>query len=178
MKINVSNTAKIQTALDAFNGRATAHTADAAEVAAAAEKAEAALAGVKLRNRRGAVVNALSGQRLSNAYARKGYRVIRTAYTLQRFASGWFLVDLMTVKCYPTEKTGSSPVRVSPAAAADILAAAGVEVDTDLQDFLNSIPTDDDNWIAQENKRMQDKRDAEAKKKQQEADEFLAEIFA
>lgn len=97
MKINTTQTAKIQAALDQANGKSTSLVGDAAWAAAEAERAEEILAAENLpkKYRRGARVVAVSGGGLANAY---GYRApARTRIELERGPSGWFLVAATTV---------------------------------------------------------------------------------
>jgi hypothetical protein len=92
MKINKANTEALAAALEAVNGRASAHTLAPFQVSALAERIEKDLQG------RGVPKNALKGARVTytpagpgKAYARKARHVVSTRVQLERGASGWFL---------------------------------------------------------------------------------------
>lgn len=84
---------KLNAALDKVNGRASAHTARAYDVMCAADRAEAHLAklGLAKKLRTGALYQCRSGHKMPCAYGNHDRAV--TLFTLQRGASGWFLVD-------------------------------------------------------------------------------------
>jgi hypothetical protein len=92
MKVNVTNTEALTAALEAVNGRATAHTMAPGQVLDLAERIEADLQG------RGVPKKYLKGARViyipagpGKAYARKSHHVVSTRVELERGASGWFL---------------------------------------------------------------------------------------
>jgi hypothetical protein len=94
MKINVNDTKKISAALEAVNGRATAHTLTSCDVWALAERAEKDL------QSRGVSKKAMKGTRVTytpagpgKAYARKARYVVSTLVTIERGSSGWFLTE-------------------------------------------------------------------------------------
>ena len=98
MLIKITDTAAIDAALATANGRAGAHTYHSAlAVRSIADAAETRLAeiGVPKALRAGAVVTALSGDKLPNAYK---YVPIRTRIVLTRRATGWFLTEIETTK--------------------------------------------------------------------------------
>ena len=77
------------------NGKATTHTFTPLEVLYLAEVAERMLEDIGLakRAREGALLKALSGAPLPNAYK---YRAIRTHVTIERGANCWFLTGICT----------------------------------------------------------------------------------
>ena len=94
MMIKITDTAAIDAALAAANGRAGTHTYSSAfHLRYIAEAAEARLEeiGVPKTIRAGAVVTALSGDKLPNAYK---YVPIRTRIVLTRRATGWFVTEI------------------------------------------------------------------------------------
>lgn len=123
MRININNTAKIDAALEAVNGRATSHTVtSASDVRRIAASAESRLAPIAKARRRGASV-AYRPSGPGKAYARKGHHVITTRITLERGASGWFLTG-----CERCEMWSDSPelfaIRVTPDQRDEIVSAA------------------------------------------------------
>ena len=110
MRIKITDTAAIDAALAAANGRAHTHTyTSAAQLAALADRAEARLSdlGVAKAKRKGARVTARSGDRLPNAYK---YRVTRTSVTLERGASDWFVTRVETREHFVSEGSGMALV--------------------------------------------------------------------
>jgi len=100
MKIKLTNTEKLRTALAAVNGAASAHTASAWDVARQAGLAEAHLdaLGIAKKDRRGAVRDYVSGERVSNAYSKKNWSGrAATRVRLTRGASGWFVTAIERV---------------------------------------------------------------------------------
>jgi hypothetical protein len=98
MLVKITNTAAIDAALTAANGRASTHTYHSAfTVRCIAEAAEKRLEkiGVPKAIRAGATVTALSGDKLPNAYQ---FTPIRTRIILTRRATGWFLTEIETTK--------------------------------------------------------------------------------
>ena len=100
MKLNVNNTEKIEAALHAVNGMATAHTyntqldiLDVCSVVGA--KLEGWVGGRK--NWRGARVVAISGERVARAY-KYGRRATRV--TLEFCTTGWLMTDAQAVNIY------------------------------------------------------------------------------
>ena len=100
MKIKVTNTEKLRTALAAVNGAASAHTASAWDVAQQATAAETHLdaLGIAKKDRSGAVRDYVSGARVSNAYSKKNWSGrAATRVRLTRGASGWFVTEIARV---------------------------------------------------------------------------------
>ncbi len=100
IKINESNVAAIQAAIEKANGNATAHTFRwAVEIMAAAKDAEAQLESLNLAkgSRSGAIATANSGGSVANAY--KYSRITSTA-TLVRGSSAWFLTSLSSSETF------------------------------------------------------------------------------
>jgi len=101
MRINLTNMEAVRAALDAVNGRATAHTYHmSCQVADVAREAERALARLNLSKsaRRGARYVSQSSGNLPKAYK---YNAIGTTVTLERGASAWFLVDVTACDIRP-----------------------------------------------------------------------------
>lgn len=92
IKINESNRAAINAALEKVNGRATAHTFTGAtpiiEAAVAAE-AKLELLGLNKVQRIGAQASLSSGKKIPHAYK---YPRIKTNVQILRGATGWFLI--------------------------------------------------------------------------------------
>ena len=100
IKITDRNCAKIQTALDAVNGRASDHTyRDYADLAALVADAETRRENLRLSKHeaRGMQVHCVSGNRVPRAYkwSRKATRV-----KLTYCATGWCLTDLGSTTIY------------------------------------------------------------------------------
>lgn len=103
MKINTNDTDKLAAALEAVNGRATAHTLASCDVWALAERAEKDL------QSRGVSKKAMKGTRVTytpagpgKAYARKAHYVVSTLVTIERGASGWFLIGAERIESWAT----------------------------------------------------------------------------
>ncbi len=103
IKVEQKNAEIIESALKAVNGRATQHTytgfyqIDA--VAAFGEKDVLALVGSK-KAAVGAVVESTSGMKVSNAYAKRARVRVGTTVTLERCATGWFLVGVAAAEIF------------------------------------------------------------------------------
>lgn len=101
MKINLADTEAVRAALAAVNGRATAHAYTLpSQIAAVADYAEGTLArlAVPKAERKGARYVSQSGSKLPNSYK---YKATGTVITLERGASGWFLVDVAACDIWP-----------------------------------------------------------------------------
>ena len=97
MKIKITDTEKLRSALASVNGLATTHTAGVWAVADQAAKAEAHLEalGLNKKDRIGAVRVHISGERVSNAYVRKNWSDrVATRIRLVRGSSGWFVIAI------------------------------------------------------------------------------------
>ena len=92
IKINASNAGKLNAAIALIEGKASARTLNADDLAYIAEKSEAktALSYLTKQQMTGARVTYRMGLSLPNAYK---YRPEYTSVTIERRASGWFLVD-------------------------------------------------------------------------------------
>jgi hypothetical protein len=92
---------KIEDALEATNGRATAHTYTMAdeirEIAKGAED-QLAASGVPLAERSGCTITATSGGAVANRY--KNQR-IATRVTLIRGSGAWYITEIVGIKIYP-----------------------------------------------------------------------------
>lgn len=105
MKINVTNSQKIESALEAVNGRAVAHTLrHRCQILDITRRAEKDL------SQRGLPKKLWGGTRITfrpagpgKAYARKGKFVVSTHVTIERGASAWFLVDCKRVEIWSDE---------------------------------------------------------------------------
>jgi len=101
MRIKVTETAKIQAALDDVNGRAIADTIHRAktvvDMAAFAEKHLATI-GVLKKNAASTVLSWCSGQAKSAAYKGKFYIVTRV--TLERGKNGWYMTNCQRVELW------------------------------------------------------------------------------
>ena len=103
--IKITDTAAIDAALLAVNGKATAHTyTHAHQVAKIADEAEAELEalGIPKKHRAGARYTAQSGSRLANAYK---HGAISTCVTLTRNSTSWTVASVSQITLYP----GQSP---------------------------------------------------------------------
>jgi|SRR5699024_4121633 len=101
MKINITNTDKINATLAEVNGKSESHTfTDAYEIRSVAERAEKKLAILLKKSWKGARVQAESGEALPNAYK---YSRRTTMITLERCASGWFMTDCKASENYNDE---------------------------------------------------------------------------
>ena len=92
MKINVTDKTKLQNAIDEAEGKANARTLSAGTVQGGAEKAEKRLdhLGIPKKHRTGCQVSFRPAQ-VANSYRSIAYG---TYATIQRFPSGWFLVNV------------------------------------------------------------------------------------
>ena len=103
MKININNSTKIEQALKAVNGSASAWTITAAyDVAGVAHEVEAMLntRDVRKANRIGTLATYSPAGPAAAAYRNK---VISTSILLERFPSGWFLTNCRRTDIYPRE---------------------------------------------------------------------------
>lgn len=116
IRITEQNRAAIFHILAGVNGRATAHTfttyQQIEQIAAAAEKQLIGLVGSQ-KAAVGALFKASSGEKMPNAYK---YPRSGTAVTLERRATGWFLIDASEVTLYAS---GGSAGRLTLTAAQD-----------------------------------------------------------
>jgi hypothetical protein len=103
MKINLNNTEALAAALEAVNGRASAHTLAPSDVEDLAGRIEKDLQG------RGVPKNAVKGTRVTytpagpgKAYARKARSVVSTWIQIERGSSGWFLTGAERVDIWAT----------------------------------------------------------------------------
>jgi len=97
IKITAANTEAINAALKAVNGKATIHTfTHAWEIAGLVNAADAELARIQLPKTMhvGAKYHAVSGDKVSNSYAKKAGTRIATNVRLERRSTGWFLVGI------------------------------------------------------------------------------------
>ena len=103
MKINVNNTQSLERLLYDVNGQALQHTAKTYDVQATAAEAEDSLAMMRVpkAHRQGARVTVHSGQKVPSSYK---YRVIRTAYTLERGRKDWFVISCYRMHDFPGTK--------------------------------------------------------------------------
>jgi len=95
IRIIEANSAAIEAALKAVNGRAEAHAYTAfGEIEILAETAEARLEalGLPKTRRTGALWTETSGSAVSSSYAKKAFGRAATRVRLQRRPSGWYLV--------------------------------------------------------------------------------------
>lgn len=125
MKIKLNDNAACGAALQSVNGRASAHTVNAAyELHKMALDAEEVLmrAGVPLSARRGVrLVYAPAGP--GKAYAKKARSVVSTRVTLERGTKDWFLVDVARFDLWATA-TETFRLKIGRALADDIQARA------------------------------------------------------
>jgi len=101
MKINISDKDAVRAALAAVNGKAERHAYTLpSEIAAVADDAERQLARLDVPKaaRKGARYVSQSSGNLPKAYK---YTAIGTVVTLERGASGWFLVDVAACDIWP-----------------------------------------------------------------------------
>jgi len=97
MKIKTTDTEKLRAALDAVNGAATTHTAGIWAVADQGAKGEEHLQalGLTKKDRPGAVRVHISGERVSNGYAKRAWSDrVATFIRLERKSSGWFVTAI------------------------------------------------------------------------------------
>lgn len=105
IKITEKHKEALEAAATAANGKATAHTYNAAQIIARAEAAEAKLEklGIPKADRVGAVANLASGEALPKAY--KWARVITLA-RIERKSTGWVLTSISSTAS--SDKRGES----------------------------------------------------------------------
>ena len=98
MKINVNNREKLNRELDAVQRRAQVRTLTAAEILRVSQQAEQRLSdvGLSAQLKRGAQLRFGMCGPFPSAYK---YPASGTVGTLERFASGWFVVDLHRGDC-------------------------------------------------------------------------------
>ena len=121
IKINETNIAALQAAIEKDNGKATAHTfRSAGEIIACARQAETALQGLSLKkgSRSGAIATATSGGSVAHAYK---YARITSIAVLVRGSSAWFLVDLSTAESF-RRTAGDTYVSLTAAQDAEVTA--------------------------------------------------------
>jgi len=103
IKITVANKKTIEAVLAAVNGKAEAHTyttyTDIADLAESANGRVLRILGAK-KYIPGAVLNALSGDAVSNAYARKGFSRAGTLVSIECRSTGWFFVAVSRCDVY------------------------------------------------------------------------------
>lgn len=102
MKINIKNENKIDSALQAVNGKAVSHTYSARDVRRLATDAETELKslGIDRAQRKGSIYKASGAGPAAASYK---YRVITTMVKLERGAKDWFLVDAKRDHARPQE---------------------------------------------------------------------------
>ena len=103
---------QIASVLEALNGKALAHTADAVDIVRAAGKAEKALEdfGLAKSNRKGAEAVFVSGEKLPNSY--QG-RPIRNEVLLQRGSDKWYVTQILkSSSLAPKLKIGLSEAQI------------------------------------------------------------------
>ena len=129
MKIKISNTneAALDEAINAANGRATAHTLNRSTLLQWVAAAEARLAelGIPKCARRGAVARRMSGGSVPSAYK---YPRTRTTATVERGASAWYLTEIAASETF--DKRGGDLILTLHAAQTErhiaFLSAGGV----------------------------------------------------
>ena len=107
IKVEQKNAEIIESALKAVNGRARSHAyTEYSEIAVLADESEKkvlALVGGLVGSQKaavGAVVESTSGGNVANAYAKVARVRVGTTVTLERCATGWFLVGVAAAKVY------------------------------------------------------------------------------
>ena len=103
IKLKRENEQKIDAALATVNGKARTHSYGSMwDLTMVADKADRMLAGYGIPKKQwvGAAVTAVSGDRVPNAYNRKGHTRIATKVTLERRATGWFLTEIGRTEIY------------------------------------------------------------------------------
>ena len=107
LKIDSTNSAAIDAALAAANGRASQHTAGVGDITSAATQAEAELTrlGLPASRRTGAIVHYTSGGSVPSSYK---YQRTVTRARLIRGSSHWFLTEVSTASVWPNHKSGNS----------------------------------------------------------------------
>ena len=97
IKITPANKSAIETALAAANGKAEAHTftayTDIADLAESANGRVLRILGAK-KYIPGAVLNALSGDSVTSAYAQKSRTRVGTLVSIECRATGWFITAI------------------------------------------------------------------------------------
>ncbi len=96
IKITEENSAAIEAALKAVNGRACQHAYTAyldLEVMAEAAEKRLEKMGLPKSRRSGAAWSETSGAAVSNSYAKKGFSRPATSVRLERRSSAWYLVS-------------------------------------------------------------------------------------
>jgi hypothetical protein len=103
MKINIKNENKIDSALQAVNGKAVSHTYSAQDVRRLAIAAEAELKSrcIDAAQRKGSIYEASGAGPAAASYK---YQVITTMVKLERGARDWFLVDAKRDHARPKKK--------------------------------------------------------------------------
>ena len=106
IKINCKNIRAIEAALAEVNGKASAHTYNAAEIIAISASAEKQLEKVSIAKskRKGAKFHAISGGVVPNAYK---YQRQVTCVMLERNSVGWLLVEAKALSLYPNQRGGT-----------------------------------------------------------------------
>lgn len=102
MKINVTNTEKLDAELARINGRATSHTAKPRIIRGQAESAERELQSKGLAKKDLPGVSAVfcSSPKMPSAY--KNTRLVNFI-TIERFATGWFVTKITKSEVYPDQ---------------------------------------------------------------------------
>lgn len=114
---------KIFDALEAVNGKATAHTyTTAEEIRLVAKMAESQLeaSGVPLADRSGCEIIATSGDAVANRYRHKRNA---TRVTLKRGSGAWYITEIVGVDIYPAGP-GKPQIRLSDKAREAVVRAA------------------------------------------------------
>ena len=114
MKININQTAKIEAALSAVNGRSERHCyTTAEEIISIAQRTEKKLEKLNIpkNERSGAFVRSVSGDIMPNSY--KGLRNV-TSITLLRGVKEWFLTGCYRSELWPNQ-SGSEVLHITVA---------------------------------------------------------------
>ena len=94
MKINIANKAAVEAALGEANGRASAHCfktqKEIVEIVCRAEIRLAAM-GLPKKAQTGIEIIAVSGEAVSNAYAKKSFSRAAARVNIVRTSTGWFM---------------------------------------------------------------------------------------
>ena len=106
MKIKITNTAKIDEALRAVNGKARSFTVQAADIHALSIAAEAKMArgGLTQKARVGAVLTHRPAGPSANSYR---YAAISTKIELTKTTGGWWLTGVERASVWPKESAQS-----------------------------------------------------------------------
>lgn len=99
MKVNTTNTEKVQAVLDEAQGRCRTRLVDAADVVAAVGEVEATLAPLPIAERRGARFNMTDGTGRSSFASSYNGRPETTWVAIERGATAWFVVDAKRGDC-------------------------------------------------------------------------------